>query len=250
MVAPDRLGQRRLVDHAPRTAHEVVEDVVLLAHQLHLAARHLDPLPVGEEAHVAGVEALQTVALVAADDAPDAGRELGQVERLGQVVVGPELEPLDLVVERIARRDDNHPRTLAQLLEPLEQPQAAAARQHDVEQDAVVVVVLQLGQRRGIVGSLLHHVTLAAERPHHNLTQRGFILDNQQFHRIPSLFFCKDSAEFRTGTETSRRKRRRSPVSGAPAFKSIGSWLRPSNRRRPTSRRWRPRCIRRRRPTG
>jgi len=82
------------------------------------------------------------------------------VERLGKVVVGAEFQPLDLVVEGIAGRNDDHRSRAATPLQLFEQPQAAAAGQHDVQQDAVVVVCGDLVERRGVIGGLLDDVLL------------------------------------------------------------------------------------------
>src|SRR5699024_1820915 len=64
MVAPHGFGQRGLIDHMVRAAHEIVEDVVLLAQQFHLAPGHLHTAAVGVEADIPHVEALLPVALV------------------------------------------------------------------------------------------------------------------------------------------------------------------------------------------
>ena len=192
MVAPDPFGQRGLVDRVVGAGHEVVEDVVLLAQQLHLAARHLDPAAVGPQAHVARVEALVTAALVTAQDAADAGAQFRQVERLGKVVVGAEFQPLDLVVEGIAGRNDDHRSRAATPLQLFEQPQAAAAGQHDVQQDAVVVVCGDLVERRGVIGGLLDDVLLPGQRPDHDLPQGGFVFNNEYLHNTLLFLVSRD----------------------------------------------------------
>ena len=126
MVAPHGFCQRGLIDHMVRAAHKIVEDVVLLAQQFHLAPGHLHTAAVGVEADIPHVEALLPVALVTAHDAPDTGAQFRQMERLGQVIVGPELEPLDLVIERIPGRNDDHAGRFALPPELFEYPQAAA----------------------------------------------------------------------------------------------------------------------------
>ena len=110
MVAPHGFCQRGLIDHMVRAAHKIVEDVVLLAQQFHLAPGHLHTAAVGVEADIPHVEALLPVALVTAHDAPDTGAQFREVEGFGQVVVGPQFEALDLVVERVAGRNDDDSR--------------------------------------------------------------------------------------------------------------------------------------------
>ena len=189
MVAPDPFGQRGLVDRMVRPAHEIVQDVVLLAQQLHLAARDLHAAAVGPQADIARIEALPAVVAVPPQHAAYAGAQFGQMERLGQVVVGSQLQPADLVVERVARRDDDDPRTQSAALELLEQFQPAAVRQHDVQQDAVVVVGCDLVEPRGVIGRLLDHVLLPAQRLRHDLPKGGFVLDDQNLHNPIQLSF-------------------------------------------------------------
>ena len=106
------------------------------------------------------------------------------MERLGQVVVGPEFQSFDLVVQRVAGRDDDDPGAAAPLFQLFEQPQSAAAGQHDVQQDAVVVVCGDLVEGRGIVGGLLDDILFPDQRPDHDLPQGGFVFDNQYFHNL------------------------------------------------------------------
>ena len=61
-------------------------------------------------------------------------------------------------------------------------PQAAAAGQHDVQQDAVVVVCGDLVERRGVIGGLLDDVLLPGQRPDHDLPQGGFVFNNEYLH--------------------------------------------------------------------
>ena len=161
-----------------------MEDIVLLAQQFDPAARHLDPAAVGPQAHVARIEALVPVALVSAQDAADAGAQFRQVERLGEVVVGPEFQSLDLVVEGIAGRNNDHRSRAATLLQLFEQPQSAPAGQHDVQQDAVVIVCGDLVERRSVIGGLLDDVVLPGQCPDHDLPQGGFVFDNKYLHNI------------------------------------------------------------------
>ena len=119
-----------------------------------------------------------------AHDAPDTGAQFRQMERLGQVIVGPELEPLDLVIERIPGRNDDHAGRFALPPELFEYPQAAAVGQHDVQQDTVVIVSGDLFERRCVIGRLLDHILFAAQRLHHDLPQGGFVFDNQYFHNL------------------------------------------------------------------
>ena len=82
----------------------------------------------------------------AAQDGTDAGRQLVGMERLGDVVVGAEVETLGLVRGGALRReeDDRHGSPLAELAHDLD---AVEIGHHDVEQDDVRPDFLGLSQR-------------------------------------------------------------------------------------------------------
>mgnify|MGYP000473567765 FL=1 len=67
-------------------------------------------------------------------------------------------------------------------LQLFEQLQAAPVGQHDVQQDAVVVVCGDLVERRGVIGGLLDDVLLPGQRPDHDLPQGGFVFNNEYLH--------------------------------------------------------------------
>ena len=81
---------------------------------------------------VAGVE------LAAADQRAHARLELGQVERLGHVVVGAEVEALDPLLERVARGEDQHRHARAPVAQAPQHRQAVELGQRDVEHHQVV----------------------------------------------------------------------------------------------------------------
>ena len=67
-------------------------------------------------------------------------------------------------------------------LQFFEQLQAAPVGQHDVQQDAVVIVSGDLVERRGVIGGLLDDVLLPGQRPDHDLPQGGFVFNNEYLH--------------------------------------------------------------------
>ena len=87
----------------------------------------------------------------AADERPQPGDQLVEVERLGEIVVGAEVEIGDLVGRGVAGGEHQHRRDLglAQLAEHLA---AVQPRQHEVEDDGVVVGLLGLAQALFAVG--------------------------------------------------------------------------------------------------
>ena len=82
------------------------------------------------------------MALGAADDRLNAGDQLAAVERLGEEVVGAESETLDLVIELGEPGEDQDRRAYPRGAKPAQNLIAVDVRQHEVEDDDVVVVEL------------------------------------------------------------------------------------------------------------
>ena len=64
--------------------------------------------------------------------------------------------------------------------------------QHDVQQDAVVVVCGDLVERRGVIGGLLDDVLLPGQRPDHDLPQGGFVFNNEYLHNTLLFLVSRD----------------------------------------------------------
>ena len=120
-------------------------------------AGHLGPHPRQVEHDVAGTDRLGGLerAVGPAQDRPDPRHELARAERLGQVVVGAELEPEELVELVVARgqHHDRHRRVAAQLPGDVE---AVEAGQAEVEDDEVGPALTDRGQRRRAVAGGQH----------------------------------------------------------------------------------------------
>ena len=125
------------------------------------------------------------MALGAADDRLDAGDQLAPVERLGQEVVGAEAQALDLVVELAEAREDQDRRAHPRGAQPAQHLVAVDVRQHQIEDDDVVVVELaDLQPVLAEIGRVDDEVFLAQH--HFDAGGRcGIVLDQQNTHRKP-----------------------------------------------------------------
>jgi hypothetical protein len=136
------------------------------------------------EPQAAGFEEGRAIDSTAPGDGAQPGEQLGEGERLRQVVVGAAVEPGDPVADRVARgqHHDRRPDSLA--------PQHAAdleavdPRQHDVEDDRVV-----LGRRRHPQSVLtpdrdVGGDALGDEAPPQQGGHLDLVLDDQDSHEL------------------------------------------------------------------
>ena len=121
------------------------------------------------------------------DAAPEqrahARQQLGELERLGEVVVGAAVEAGDLVGHAGARRQqqDRHlPAARAQLAQDGE---PVAPRQHDVEDEQVVLALERAGESRLAVVRDVDLVVLGLQPALDEARHLLLVLDDQDAHR-------------------------------------------------------------------
>jgi hypothetical protein len=108
--------------------------------------------------------------------------ELGERERLGQVVVGAQREPVDQVVERPRRREHEHLRVGLLGGERPADVVAVDLGQVAVEHDDVVVGDPRLEQRLGAVGRDVDRDPFAAQAAGDGVRDAALVLGNQYAH--------------------------------------------------------------------
>ena len=189
---PDLRQELRVEDDLAGVGGEVLEEQPLGPRQLDELAAAPDhpPLQVdldiveGDDAG-AGLDAGR-----APDDRPDAGRQLVGVERLGDVVVGAEVEALRLVGGRALGREEDH-RHRALLAELAHDLDPVEVRHDDVEEDDVGADLLGLGEGVLAAGRGDDPEALLAQRDGDELRDPGLVIgDEDQWlgsHRTPLL---------------------------------------------------------------
>src|SRR5215218_7740568 len=95
VVAPHLVEQLLARDDQPLVAHEVLEQLELALREVDLAVPARDLVRVGVEHQVADPQRRHAARRTAAQERPEAGEQLLALERLDQVVVGADIEPLD-----------------------------------------------------------------------------------------------------------------------------------------------------------
>ena len=120
----------------------------------------------------------------AAQHGADAAAQLRQPERLGDVVVGAGLEPLDgvgLAVER-GQHDDRHD-VAARAQRAADVVAVGPGPERDVEQDDVEVLAAGELDRGVAVGDGLDAVALAREGVRQRVAQRALVVDDEDRER-------------------------------------------------------------------
>src|SRR5918997_1940133 len=178
----DGLGNLGAREGLPRSPHEQSED-------LELRRRQVERRPLPAHGVAVGVELERTepddpvpvLALLPPEPAQnglDPGLELLGVERLGYVVVGPELQP-HYLVHRLAlgrEQDYGDVALLAHLLQYLE---PAHPRQHDVENDQVKGLPTKYHERLDPVLGRQHPITFGGQHDGSYLQQRRVVVHQQ-----------------------------------------------------------------------
>jgi hypothetical protein len=120
--------------------------------------------------------------MAAADQDAQPRQQLFKLERLGQVIVGPGIQAQDLVVDGVARRQDEHVRLEPRLAPVAQERHAVDLGEHQVENDDVVaggagLVVALLAVLGGVDGEAFFFQAAAQ-----GLCQRLVIFDQQDSH--------------------------------------------------------------------
>ena len=127
---------------------------------------------------------LRMIASGVPDQGAQPGQQLHQLERLDEVVIGAGVERAHPVADGVARREDQDGR-LAPAAQPGEDLPAVQPRQHQVEDDRVVVPARRLKQPVFAVGGLVDSVTVFPQRPRKHGEQFRLVFDQQDPHRPP-----------------------------------------------------------------
>src|SRR5215210_5532888 len=185
LVAPYPAQQRAAREHPAGTggqSHQQLElgvgEVDLFTIGRHPAAGKVDPEPVVGQL----VGALASRYRRPTHDRPDARHQLPDGERLGHVIVRPELEPDDSVYLVVAggEHDDGH---VALGADPSYYLRAVELGEHDVEHDQVRLVALERFQGGLAVTRDLDLEPLALEGMREHLLERRLVVDQKYLAR-------------------------------------------------------------------
>ena len=122
------------------------------------------------------------VARIAPGDRADAGREFREIEGLDEIVVRARIQSLDPVRDLVERGEDDDGRHVAPAAQRLEERDAAAVRQHEVEQDEVEGAPAMASRRRIQPHDPVDGMAVACDLVAHGGAQHGVVFDQQDAH--------------------------------------------------------------------
>ena len=117
---------------------------------------------------------------------PDAGHQLGEIKRLGQVVIGAQVEALDPFPDRPGRGEHQHPGRGPAVGQGAADVVAGHARQVAVEHHHVIAVDREVLQGRVAVQRHVDGHSLPAQPGRHRRGQDLVVLGHQNPHRLPA----------------------------------------------------------------
>src|SRR5918998_4385187 len=181
LVAPHPPEQRAARENPARARGEGHEELELGVGEIHLLAPYGDPAAGEVDAEPIVVELVGALARRdggPAHDRPHARDQLTHCERLGDVVVCPQLQPHDPVYLVVLGRqhDDGH---VALGADPTADLRAIELWEHDVEDDEVRLVGLEGLEGLLTVAHRFNLETLPLEGVRQHLLERRFVVHNE-----------------------------------------------------------------------
>ena len=141
----------------------------------------------GVELEVARLEHGRALERPAARERAQPRDELGERERLDEVVVGAAVEAGDAVLDRVARGEHQHGRPDAVGAQPPADLEAVDAREHHVEHDRVVVGGARHPQRVLALDRDVGEHPLVAQAAPDQARELDLVLDDQHAHGLTAL---------------------------------------------------------------
>ena len=180
--AVELLGELLLVDHAAAAEHQHFQHAELARRQLERFATQRCATAGGVELERAVREHRAAARLAAADQRAQARLELGQIEGLGEVVVGAEVEALDALVEGVVGGEHQHRHARAAVAQPAQHFEAAELGQPQVEDHHVVGLGRQHVVGFAPVVHAIHGVIGLAQGPGEAVGQHRVVFNDEDAH--------------------------------------------------------------------
>src|SRR4051812_15604738 len=179
VIAPHLVEQLLTADHEALVAHQVLEQLELTLREvdLPLPARHF--MGVRVEREVTHPQRRHPARRPPAQQRPHPREQLLALERLHEIVVRTDVQPLHPALERIARREHQDRSVVTVVAQPLGHVDPVQPRQAEVQNDDVRQKRVRLIQSAHTIRSELHLVTLEAQRALQDLGDFLIVFDDE-----------------------------------------------------------------------
>jgi PHP domain len=183
VVTPDLVENALAGKDLAGIAGEIEQQVVLADRQFHhavtgahLASRRVD-------AEVARAHDPREIRVAAPEHGPNARQQLGEVEGFDEVVVSPQLEPLDAIADLVAgAEDDDSPRAVTG--QRATEIPTVDARHHQVEDDEMWLEVVNHSETGVPVGGGANVEALVAETERDEVGDALLVIDDEDAGRL------------------------------------------------------------------
>jgi hypothetical protein len=181
-LVPDVLDDHGAGEHAARMGGEVFEERVLLRGELDGFAGALHIVREAVHLEIADTQDTRTAHGPAAQQCFHADEQFGEGEWLGEVVIGASLEVLHLFFCGITGCQDENRNLLVLTPDPAQDFGAAQDRQHEIENDEVVVIGVGQGPTGLAVGGYVDRIALRLQRPLDEVAEFLLVFYEQYSH--------------------------------------------------------------------
>src|SRR5215510_1260441 len=182
VLLPDVFGDLGAADDLAGAPRQVFKERVFLRGQLDLTPAASDSARPHVDAEIGDLYGLRTQRGTTPQQRPQARQQFMKIERLGQVIIRAHVEPRNAIRRRVARcqyQDRKSQSFRAQLAADFE---AVLERQHDVEDDQVVIVDARLINGGLAVRRHIYGITLLAQSLRQHLRRVRLVFDQQNPH--------------------------------------------------------------------
>ena len=162
-VVPDVLGDVGAADDVALAPRQVLEQRVFLRRELNGTPATLDAARPRVDGEILDLEHRGCERRPSAEQGANPREQLGKVVRLGQIVVGADVEAFDALIRLPASRQHEDRRRDALGAQPAAHLQAVDAGHQDVEDDEVVVADARLLEGRRSVGGDVNGIRVLAQ---------------------------------------------------------------------------------------
>ena len=192
--------------HFPGMGHQQPQQVILARRQLHILFAHRDQAAHQIDRQIAAAEdRLLAVRLQAvAQRGANAGRQFLHAERLGDIIIGAQIERRHLagLVVAAGKNDDGHGR--AAIAQGAHDRQPIHSRQPQIEHDQVHRIAFKEIQRRLAAIGLLDAIGLRRQGGAQETPDRRFVVHDQDAQRGHALESANGTVTVKTAPPSAR----------------------------------------------